>query len=145
MNIKIKKVYLNFQIIIVGDVESEDTQALLRCVHSHFLPNKVLLHWHPDFAKTSDVSAKSSDVTPESPTDSQPSASSNDRNTQSNEQRISDLRNRELSDQNWICKNVEILGTLCMIDGKATAYVCENFVCSLPINTVEDLEKVLHK
>jgi hypothetical protein len=30
-----------------------------------------------------------------------------------------------------------------MRDGKATAYVCENFACRLPVNTVEGLEEEL--
>jgi uncharacterized protein YyaL (SSP411 family) len=29
------------------------------------------------------------------------------------------------------------------IDGKATAYVCENYVCSKPVNSVRDLEALL--
>lgn len=31
------------------------------------------------------------------------------------------------------------------VDGKATAYVCKNFVCSQPVNTVEDLRKLLQQ
>ncbi|MDE2724204.1 MAG: hypothetical protein OXI59_12585 [Gemmatimonadota bacterium] len=30
-----------------------------------------------------------------------------------------------------------------MIDGRATAYVCRNFVCSEPVTDVEALEKLL--
>ena len=30
-----------------------------------------------------------------------------------------------------------------MVDGKATAYVCENFQCQLPVTSVDELEKVL--
>ena len=31
------------------------------------------------------------------------------------------------------------------IDGKATAYVCKNFVCSQPVNTVDNLRKLLQQ
>ena len=30
-----------------------------------------------------------------------------------------------------------------MIDGRPTAYVCENFVCERPVNEVDDLLKLL--
>lgn len=30
-----------------------------------------------------------------------------------------------------------------MLDGKTTAYVCENYTCNLPVSKVEDLEKLL--
>lgn len=32
---------------------------------------------------------------------------------------------------------------LSMIDGKATAYVCENFACASPTNSLQDFEKQL--
>ena len=31
------------------------------------------------------------------------------------------------------------------IDGRATAYVCRNFVCSQPVNAVDDLHKMLRE
>jgi uncharacterized protein YyaL (SSP411 family) len=31
-----------------------------------------------------------------------------------------------------------------MIYGKATAYVCENFVCGLPVTNAEDLLKAIN-
>ena len=30
-----------------------------------------------------------------------------------------------------------------MVDGQATAYICENFVCLQPVTTVEDLDEIL--
>ncbi|KAK3088527.1 hypothetical protein FSP39_020188 [Pinctada imbricata] len=38
---------------------------------------------------------------------------------------------------------VPFLQTLSKVDGKATAYVCENYACSLPVNTVDALQKLL--
>ena len=32
-----------------------------------------------------------------------------------------------------------------IVDGKATAYVCKNFVCSQPVNEVDDLRKMLQR
>ncbi|MFH1613969.1 MAG: hypothetical protein ABIG61_02645, partial [Planctomycetota bacterium] len=29
------------------------------------------------------------------------------------------------------------------IGGKATAYVCENYVCNRPVNNIEDFEKMI--
>ena len=30
-----------------------------------------------------------------------------------------------------------------MIDDRATAYVCENFVCNRPVNNLKDFERIL--
>ncbi|XP_071796859.1 spermatogenesis-associated protein 20-like [Asterias amurensis] len=82
------------QIIIRGQPEAEDTKALLRCVHSRFLPNKILIL--------------------------------NDGNNAS-----------------FLSSKLSLLSSLAMVDGKATAYVCENFQCQLPVTSVAELEKVL--
>ena len=31
------------------------------------------------------------------------------------------------------------------IEGKATAYVCENYVCNRPVNSIEDFEKMISR
>jgi uncharacterized protein YyaL (SSP411 family) len=82
------------QIIICGDLKAEDTTALLRCIHIHYLPNKVVLV--------------------------------------DNGREDSFLRGK-----------IKILSSLVKVDGKATAYVCENFTCKLPVNSVDELEKLL--
>ena len=102
------------QIIIVGDLEKDDTQGLLRCVHQYFLPHKVLVHFNPD-----DVTSTNVDVTPHS----------------------RDLK----ADVHWLREQIALLEQLKLVDGKATAYVCENFTCSLPVTTVEQLEELLRK
>ncbi len=40
-------------------------------------------------------------------------------------------------DSNYVSKNLEIVKYMKMIDGKATAYVCENYACKLPTNDLE--------
>ncbi|XP_076453674.1 spermatogenesis-associated protein 20-like [Babylonia areolata] len=47
------------------------------------------------------------------------------------------------TDQGFLHEKVETLKSLRMLDGKATAYVCENFTCSAPTNSVEVLEQQL--
>lgn len=43
----------------------------------------------------------------------------------------------------FIHQKVTSISTLKKLDNKATAHVCQNFTCSLPVNTVEALEKSL--
>jgi uncharacterized protein YyaL (SSP411 family) len=45
--------------------------------------------------------------------------------------------------QDFLAGRVEFLKTVKMIDGKATAYVCRNFVCQLPSNDLAVLRKLL--
>ena len=82
------------QVIVVGESEGADTQAMLSRVHSHFLPNKVLIH-----------------------TDGKPDS--------------------------YLAGNLKMLSSLEKVDGKATAYVCENYTCALPVTSVEELNKTL--
>lgn len=37
----------------------------------------------------------------------------------------------------------DFLNTLTKKDSRATAYVCENYTCDLPVTSVQDLERVL--
>ena len=39
--------------------------------------------------------------------------------------------------------SLEILETLSRLDGKATAYICENYVCQLPTNDVAVVARLL--
>ncbi|XP_068761701.1 spermatogenesis-associated protein 20-like isoform X1 [Montipora capricornis] len=84
------------QIIIAGDRESEDTKQLLKCVHSHYIPNKVLM-----------------------------------------------LCNGK--EESFLASKIAVFKTLVRKNGKATAYVCQNNTCSLPVNTVEALERTLSR
>lgn len=43
----------------------------------------------------------------------------------------------------FLYKKLQVLSSLEMKDGKATAYVCENYTCSLPVNTVDELKQML--
>ncbi|XP_062592799.1 spermatogenesis-associated protein 20-like isoform X2 [Saccostrea cucullata] len=82
------------QIVLVGDPDSDDLNALMNCVDKHYLPNKVTI--------------------------------------------ICDGK----SDQ-FLLGKLEFLKTLTKKDNKATAYVCENYSCELPVTSVPDLERIL--
>ena len=86
--------HFHFQIVIAGDRDAADTKDLLKCVHSHYMPNKVLM--------------------------------------------LCDGK-----EDTFLASKLSIFKTLVRKEGKATAYVCENFTCSLPVNSVEELEKIL--
>lgn len=47
------------------------------------------------------------------------------------------------TDQKLLGEKLEFLKTVAPVDKKATAYVCENFVCKLPVNAPEDLANLL--
>ncbi len=85
------------QIVIAGSSADPATRALLREVHAHFLPQKVLL--------LADGGAG----------------------------------------QHWLGERLEFLRTVAPIDGKAAAYVCENFVCQLPVTEVPALRALLKR
>ncbi len=85
------------QIIIAGDANTEDARAMLREVHRHFLPNKILI--------------VASDG----------------------------------ADRSYLDEKLEAVRAMTQVDGKATAYVCENFTCQAPITDVGALRKLLSK
>ncbi|MEO5754345.1 MAG: thioredoxin domain-containing protein [Chthoniobacterales bacterium] len=45
--------------------------------------------------------------------------------------------------QKYLAGKLEEMKTMQPIDGKAAAYVCENFVCKAPVTSVEELRKLL--
>ena len=89
----------------MGDKNDEDTQKLLRCLHSKFIPNKIVIL--ADSA-TGQEEAKG-----------------------------------DAAQKHFLYEKLDILRTLERIDGKATAFVCENYACKLPVHTAEELEKLL--
>jgi len=82
------------EIVIAGDPEAEDTQAMLAAIRKPFLPNKVVL------------------VRPE-------------------------------GDSPEITKLAPYTASQMARDGKATAYVCENFACNLPTTDVAEMVELL--
>jgi len=42
-----------------------------------------------------------------------------------------------------IDKTIPFIKNLTAIEGKATAYVCENYACNRPVNKIDDLDKML--
>jgi uncharacterized protein YyaL (SSP411 family) len=81
----------SYEIVIVGEPESNDTKAMLKAINQDFIPNKVVI-LRPD-DKYSEID--------------------------------------EIS---------EFVKSQVKLDGKATAYVCRNYSCSLPTN---DIDKML--
>ncbi|MDQ6940866.1 MAG: thioredoxin domain-containing protein, partial [Verrucomicrobiota bacterium] len=83
------------QIVIAGKLSAPDTAAMLREVHRHFLPNKILI--------LADAGAG----------------------------------------QEFFAGQVEFMKSIRPMDDKATAYVCENFVCQLPTTYAKTLAGLL--
>jgi uncharacterized protein len=83
------------QIVIAGEVDGEDTKALLREVYSRYLPHTILL--------------------------------------------LAD----GMENQAFLEKQLPFLATIRKVEGRATAYVCENFSCKMPVNTRQALAKLL--
>jgi uncharacterized protein YyaL (SSP411 family) len=85
------------QIVIAGKIEDPGTTAMLKQVHRHFLPNKILI----------------------------------------------------LADggegQKYLGKKNGAIRAMSTIDGKPTAYVCENFACKAPLNDPKVLRELLSK
>ncbi len=87
--------YFLLQIIIAGERGAADTEELLRCVYSKYLPNKIVLLADGD------------------------------------------------EQNNFLYQRLGVLRSLVRKDNKATAYVCENYTCQKPVNSVKELEKLL--
>ena len=83
------------QIVIAGPRDSAETRALLREVHAHYVPNRILL--------------------------------------------LAD----GATGQKWLAERLEFLRTVGPIDGHATAFVCEDFVCQLPVTEPTKLRDLL--
>ena len=45
--------------------------------------------------------------------------------------------------QEWLGKRLEFLRTVSPVDGKAAAYVCENFTCQEPVTDPAKLRELL--
>ena len=46
--------------------------------------------------------------------------------------------------ESFLSHHLEVLGSVKMMEDKATAYVCENYTCSAPVNDPERLKRVLN-
>jgi len=80
----------SYEVVLAGNRNSEDGQAMLHAIRKHFIPNKVVLWQNNQLAKLAPYTAKQ-----------------------------------------------KALG------GKATAYICENFQCNLPVTDPEQVLKLL--
>lgn len=83
------------QIIIAGASDDPLTRSLLIEIHSHYLPNKVLM--------------------------------------------LADGK----SGQDFLAQYVPFIGTIRMVDGVSTAFVCENYTCQMPTSSPQVLSKQL--
>ena len=50
----------------------------------------------------------------------------------------------EPGSKSFLTQRLHVLDTINKIDGKATAYVCENYTCTSPVNQPELLKKTLN-
>ena len=50
----------------------------------------------------------------------------------------------EPGSETFLTKHLPALSSMSKVEGKATAYVCENFVCLAPVNDPELLKKTLN-
>ena len=48
------------------------------------------------------------------------------------------------SSESFLSRHLEVLGSVKMVEDKATAYVCENYTCSAPVNDPNTLKRVLN-
>ena len=83
------------QIVIAGNLQHDDTKAMLREVHKQYIPNKVLL----------------------------------------------------LADggegQRFLSQYLPFIQSVKMRDGKATSFICENYVCQLPTTDLKVMASLL--
>jgi uncharacterized protein YyaL (SSP411 family) len=50
----------------------------------------------------------------------------------------------EPGSESFLSRHLEVLGSVTMVEDKATAYVCENYTCLAPVNDPERLNRVLN-
>jgi len=83
------------QVIVAGAREAPDTRALLRTIHTRFLPNRILLLLDSDETRAA------------------------------------------------LAAGSPAVASMRPLDGRATAYVCRNFACQLPVSDVGALAELL--
>ncbi|GLD61313.1 spermatogenesis-associated protein 20 [Lates japonicus] len=47
------------------------------------------------------------------------------------------------SDENFLCQRQPVLSSMSQQGGVATAYVCQDFTCSLPVTDPQELRRLL--
>ncbi len=87
----------SYEVVLAGELGAQDTQEMIRGIHRHFQPNKVLV-FRP--------------------------------------------QNEDLPEITKLAGYTEYQRS---IAGKATAYVCQNFACKAPTNSVEEMVAALRK
>ena len=85
------------EIVISGEIDSEDTKKMIRSVFKRFIPNKVVAHRPPS----------------------------------GKEEKIVEL--------------IPFLKEQVSLEGKTTAYVCQNYVCRFPTTSIKKLDEFLEE
>lgn len=133
------------QIVICGDPQAQDTKALLQCVHSIYIPNKVCAVSStppspigppvaPSLAAWGEGALQGALPVPQRP-----------------QVTLSPLPLPQvliLADgdpSSFLSRQLPFLNTLRKLEDRATAYVCENQACSMPITEPSELRKLLHQ
>jgi uncharacterized protein YyaL (SSP411 family) len=83
------------QVVIAGEKDADDTRALLKETHRHYMPGTILL--------------------------------------------LADGN----KGQEYLGQKLEAIKAMNKVEGKASAYVCENFTCQAPVTDPEALRKLL--
>lgn len=118
------------QIVICGDPQAKDTKALLQCVHTLYIPNKVPVPGaaHSPPRLPSMLPLQRPGVLPQVTPLPCP-------------RQVLILADGDPS--SFLSRQLPFLNTLRRLEDQATAYVCENQACSVPITEPCELRKLL--
>ncbi|XP_067914007.1 spermatogenesis-associated protein 20 isoform X2 [Heterodontus francisci] len=123
------------QVVIRGELEASDTQELIQCVNTHFVHNKMCFLLMVMSEGKSNV-AQFLCVLLEG---------DGSKHFLTNEGLCLILLLADGNSKSFLYRTLPFLSTVELKDGKATAYVCQNFSCSLPVTSASELQTLLIK
>ncbi|MCL4416775.1 MAG: thioredoxin domain-containing protein, partial [Actinobacteria bacterium] len=105
----------SFEIVVVGDMNSNETKKILKAINSIFLPNKVVILKIPGERDSyTEFSGKPGETeAPGGP-------------------------------ESEVTKMPDFIKDLKMINNRPTVYVCSNYSCKLPTNNIDEMLKLLN-